>query len=165
MSREGNLGRSSLLFTVAAAIGVLLAATLVSFVVPRPAIGSASGSASANDPIQVSAAVSAWFGDVARHQRLGAARLVRLQRVDDGALRVELESNGELVRFDVLARDPDGVPGIASSTAASLYLVGSPSAQTPEMHVHLAEALAKVLADSEARGIAAPQLPTMRQRH
>lgn len=93
-----------------------------------------------------------------------SVRVVSVHPVTFGALPVVLETDaGKRYQVDVLARDPQGPPGVGNTEHYSVYVSnqGDGGAVTDESQGLGAMALARVLDD---RGPALPKLLTMRGR-
>jgi hypothetical protein len=84
-----------------------------------------------------------------------------------GAIPIVLATDdGRRYQVDVLARDDDGPPGVANTEHFSLYVANQGDGEMPtdEEQGLGAIALARALAEHEARAQQLPELLTLRQR-
>ena len=107
------------------------------------------------------------LGGVAPGARIDRWQVVAVHPVRFGAIPIVLATDdGRRYQVDVLARDDDGPAGVATTEHFSLYVAnqGDGAMPTDEEQGLGALALARELADYEARAAELPELLTLRQR-
>ena len=108
------------------------------------------------------------LGAIAAGAKLDRWTVVAVHPVRFGAIPVVLQTHkGRRYQIDILARDPDGPPGVANTERFSLYIAnqGNGDSPTDEDEGLGAIALGRALADHEARATTLPELLTLAQRN
>ena len=107
------------------------------------------------------------LGAVAPGARIDRWQVVAVHPIRYGAIPIVLATDdGRRYQVDVLARDSDGPQGVANTDRFSLYVAnqGDGDMATDEEQGLGALALARELADYEARTHELPELMTLRER-
>ena len=107
------------------------------------------------------------FASVRPGTRVGPCTIVAVHPLSYGGVPIVLEtSGGRRYQVDVLARDPAGPDGVASTTRLSLFVSngGDGRTDTDEEQGLGAMALAELLGLADRSGVALPALLTMQER-
>jgi len=114
-----------------------------------------------------SAAVRAYFGDLADGSKIDRWTVVRVFDLREGAIPVVLATpDGHRYQVDLLRRDPAGPKPVAETTQLGLFISnsGNGTQATPEEQGQGILALAAALTARENAGATPPSLMSMRER-
>jgi hypothetical protein len=107
------------------------------------------------------------FADARPGTRVGPCTIVAVHPLHFGAVPIVLETSaGRRYQVDVLARDPGGPDGVASTSRLSLFVAngGNGRTDTDEEQGLGVMALGDLLGASDRSGVELPALLTMQQR-